>query len=887
MSDSTPKPNGIKPDATTGLSGVTPGAGSLRWWIASLGFHAALVVWLLFFSPVRVIDTKAKPAASHVSAAQARQVVDAIREKQAVTMEQNLRTLEDIGKKISDLENQKRDEFKTFARELGKDVPAKAAADEQDIARIQAEALAALDQSTANATLYVKTRANAQFDDLRDTQKLAREKQNRVLQLQEQAQGLLSLGDARFAAAQSAMNEASAAQDRAAKALADAETASDAARGSRKRTAHEGQIDHFTYHLRRTREIVVTGATNLVVAQRRVAINEAVLARRQTIADEAVKKVAAENTDTARAMAQAAKRSLTSAEKELAWARRLEGEVPKEIADAKKSLPELVTKVAQLLAEPDPERPAPTAEDRKFIEQQTAARQLQVEAQQAQAKAAQAIAAIQGLKNDSAAGTDALTALDKAAPAEAAPPAADPKHMNLAQMYSSALRTESRLTQSYRRLRAMNLALIRRVPLAKAIDLTEVAKPVRPDLAAGLQASIESGEDAVAAREAVQSAKTEVGAMVRLADSLLSQAHSVDAKLGASISLEEYSRQFDELQAMENMATEEAGQWDVDLTAMMGGGGEGSGQGGEGEGGGEGGGGEGGGGEGGGGQGSGGSGRGGSGGKGGPGGSGNGGSGLPNLGVTGIAGPFRGAGNGAGSGGTGAGNGTGAGGVAGGVGSGVGPGGHGGFGMGGIKGAPGEIGRPENVSDRVLPAPGRRVAARGGSGRWLYADSWYVLGPFDNSGRRNIDKKFPPETVIDLNATYPGKNGVQIHWEFQQSGTPNVAPHLDAYNAAVRDPSVSPAANADRNRQYVIYYAYTELWFEQAADLWVAIGSDDFSKVWIEDKLVWSSGKNLKAWQLNEGLRKVHFKKGINRVLYRVENGNSLTEFSLVVSLMP
>ena len=67
----------------------------------------------------------------------------------------------------------------------------------------------------------------------------------------------------------------------------------------------------------------------------------------------------------------------------------------------------------------------------------------------------------------------------------------------------------------------------------------------------------------------------------------------------------------------------------------------------------------------------------------------------------------------------------------------------------------------------------------------------------------------------------------------------------------------------------------------------MAIGSDDFSKVWIEDQLVWSSGKSLKAWKLNEGLRKVHFKAGINRVLYRVENGNDKTEFSLVVSLQP
>jgi len=216
-----------------------------------------------------------------------------------------------------------------------------------------------------------------------------------------------------------------------------------------------------------------------------------------------------------------------------------------------------------------------------------------------------------------------------------------------------------------------------------------------------------------------------------------------------------------------------------------------------------------------------------------------------------------------------------------------GPEGHGGFGRGGIAGARGELGKPEDVRERVIPFPGRRVAARGASAKWFFVDSWYFLGPFDNTGRRNLETKFPPETVIDLNATYPGKNGVPIHWEFYQSATPNVQPRMDAYYRATQNPALSQQDNYGRALQYIIYYAYSELWFEQPCDLWIAVGSDDFSKVWIEDKLVWASGKNLKAWQLNEGLRKVHFKQGVNRVLTRVENANGPTEFSLVISLLP
>ena len=107
-----------------------------------------------------------------------------------------------------------------------------------------------------------------------------------------------------------------------------------------------------------------------------------------------------------------------------------------------------------------------------------------------------------------------------------------------------------------------------------------------------------------------------------------------------------------------------------------------------------------------------------------------------------------------------------------------GPGGHGGFGRGGIAGAWGELAKAEDVRDRVNPFPGRRVAARGPSAKWFFADSWHILGPFDNTGRRNIETKFPPETVIDLNATYPGKNGVPIRWEFYQSATPNIQPRF-------------------------------------------------------------------------------------------------------------
>ncbi|MFA7344263.1 MAG: cell envelope integrity protein TolA [Terrimicrobiaceae bacterium] len=149
---------------------------------------------------------------------------------------------------------------------------------------------------------------------------------------------------------------------------------------------------------------------------------------------------------------------------------------------------------------------------------------------------------------------------------------------------------------------------------------------------------------------------------------------------------------------------------------------------------------------------------------------------------------------------------------------------------------------------------------------WLYLDSWYFIGPFPNAGRRNINTKFPPETVVDLNGVYAGKNDAPVRWRFRQWDTPRIIPEHSGEEA--------PA----------IYYAYTELFLDEPRDLWVASGSDDKGTMWVNDIMVWKSGDQLKNWIPNEGYRKVHFVKGYNRILYRLENGQFGAVFSVMIS---
>ena len=833
------------------------GASSARWWLVSLVFHSVLLGWLIFFSPVRFFNPAAKPKVN-LSPTQSKHVIQDIKKRVLPAMKADLKSLEGIRGQMVVLENHKLDEFKNHASVMGNGAPEKALQLLPAIAQLQAAALATLDQAGQNCNLAVHDRANAYHDDLEKSHKLATDTQTHVLQLQDQAQELLSFGDARYAPALAAQTAASDAQDRAAKALVDAASAIGPSRNSRRFTPREGEINHYTYWLRIDQDLVSNAATNLSKASNDVSLAVQVLDWAKKNAASTLTNTAAGNSAEARAAADKARRMVNDAQWDLDHAQKRLENFPQDVEKARRDIPEMVAKVKQWQDTPEPKPMALTPEDENLVALEASARQLQAAAQQAQAAVAQAMANLPPAGTNTAIAGNPLAVLDKIAPNEPAPSLKNLDGMNMAQVYDSAVKTESSLVQSYRRLRAAHLAIIQNLTLSKAVYLTDVAKPEHPDLVAKLeQASINSGDQAVAVREAVQTAQAQISGMVELATSMLTEARSLDNTNGVTpLTPEQYTQASELQQKIEKLAS--SSDYAVDETGNgnnsqnnsnngssdnQGNPGDSNNSGSSGSS-----------------SNSGNSGNpsgnpGGNPGKSGTGNQANGGN-SPDMGQSGTEGPF------------------------------------GKTGFGGGPPVPGAgrsfAGQPQDVSDLIHPAPGRRIAAQGASSRWLAVDSWYVLGPFDNTDRRNIERKFAPETIIDLNATYPGKHGIPIRWEVQQSGSSNVRPEFRAYTAAIWNPALTPHDNNMNSVQYVIYYAYTELWFEQDCDLWVAFGSDDFGKVWVNGgPYVWASDEKLKAWQLNENIRKLHFKKGINRVLYRVENGNNITEFSMVLSVAP
>ncbi|MBI3285772.1 MAG: hypothetical protein HYZ65_13120 [Burkholderiales bacterium] len=173
-----------------------------------------------------------------------------------------------------------------------------------------------------------------------------------------------------------------------------------------------------------------------------------------------------------------------------------------------------------------------------------------------------------------------------------------------------------------------------------------------------------------------------------------------------------------------------------------------------------------------------------------------------------------------------------------------------------------------------------RCAWRAGG---LYANrftlnNWYLIGPFEGRSAQSLQTVYPPEMLVDLDAVYFGKEQRVLKWEYLHDTSYPLVPPLRDQNA--------------------VYYGYAEVYMEQERDLWVAIGGDDDSKLWFNQKLIWTSGNEDKPWyhthvrnlhssiaQLNltEGQRKLHFNKGRNTFLFKLYNGIDVMFFSLAL----
>ncbi|HUT11058.1 MAG TPA: hypothetical protein VMY42_11220 [Thermoguttaceae bacterium] len=160
-----------------------------------------------------------------------------------------------------------------------------------------------------------------------------------------------------------------------------------------------------------------------------------------------------------------------------------------------------------------------------------------------------------------------------------------------------------------------------------------------------------------------------------------------------------------------------------------------------------------------------------------------------------------------------------------------------------------------------------------------------MIGPWYNFGRSDFAIIHPPELSIDFDAVYAdGQRGVAVaerdahpievrgdkvaldgtlRWKFMQSESIHNVPPVTI--------------------DWSTYYAYTELYFDEPAIMYVAVGTDDSGKVWINGEEIWQD-QGMSWYKIDEHVQPFRFNRGVNRVLVRLENdGGGATGFSFLV----
>ncbi|WP_309385985.1 hypothetical protein [Cerasicoccus frondis] len=175
-----------------------------------------------------------------------------------------------------------------------------------------------------------------------------------------------------------------------------------------------------------------------------------------------------------------------------------------------------------------------------------------------------------------------------------------------------------------------------------------------------------------------------------------------------------------------------------------------------------------------------------------------------------------------------------------------------------------------NVNKTLAQAvPGRRLDMNSERQGWIFLDTWYVIGPWQRPNKNDsFDVEFPPESLVDLDATYIGKvsrfrnEPMELRWRFVQTENIRINPPDEISDA--------------------VYYGYTEVFCEAATEVTVAVASDDMAKLWVNGLVVYEDS-GLSGWQIDEGFRTILLKPGYNKVLIRLDNGPAVCYFSVLM----
>ena len=141
-----------------------------------------------------------------------------------------------------------------------------------------------------------------------------------------------------------------------------------------------------------------------------------------------------------------------------------------------------------------------------------------------------------------------------------------------------------------------------------------------------------------------------------------------------------------------------------------------------------------------------------------------------------------------------------------------------------------------------------------------FITDWYIIGPFDNTGKTRLHS-YPPESTIDLHASYDGKGG-KILWKHVIDPEGDRKGHVN-----FGGPAIYQTFDAD-----LVGYALTYMYSPEDRNVRFLIGSDDAVRVWLNDEIVWSNPVERGIRPDQDRTEPMFVHKGWNKILVRVWN---------------
>jgi len=151
---------------------------------------------------------------------------------------------------------------------------------------------------------------------------------------------------------------------------------------------------------------------------------------------------------------------------------------------------------------------------------------------------------------------------------------------------------------------------------------------------------------------------------------------------------------------------------------------------------------------------------------------------------------------------------------------------------------------------------------------------WRLIGPFDNTGNQGFTQAYPPETVIDPKAEYPGKGGT-VRWvDAEAQGDYGMIDFNKPFGAL----------------KEVAGYAVAEFVSDKARPAEIRLGCKNGWKVWLNGKFLFGRDEYHTGAEIDQFRLPVQLRAGTNVILVKctqngqVEDWTKEWEFQLRVT---